>query len=278
MTLQNNRAPFLCYYKLCASFRTHWWIGTWVTIRKRPIWVKLDTFLESCEIWRMTYRNNRTPLLSITKPYAWFHHHMWIQTGVTVRKRLSWVVTSVTLTFDLWPWPFAWTSPRSLVITPENFMMIRWWEHSQKGVTDRQTDGRTENTVHRAAWSQLKMTAYFQKTFVFKQKKIILKNKTDDERRQTLGHPRSINPSMINHVAKQSPLIFKVIYDVCTRSNKNFVFVSSRISRFKKQSKVRCQQPLSCLLTWFDRLSNTAHQYRKSISIINMYSTNNIDS
>ena len=41
---------------------------------------------------------------------------------------------------DLWPWPFAWTLPWSLVITPENFMMIRWWEHSQKGVTDRQTD------------------------------------------------------------------------------------------------------------------------------------------
>ena len=93
------------------------------------------------EIWRMTFRNNRAPLLNIIKPYAWFHHHMWIQTGVTVRKRLSWVVTSVTLTFDLWPWPYAWTSLWSLVITPENVMMIRWWEHSQKGVADRQTDG-----------------------------------------------------------------------------------------------------------------------------------------
>ena len=53
---------------------------------------------------------------------------------------------------DLWPWPFAWTLIWSLVITPENFMMIPWWEHSQKGVTDRQT----ENTICRAAWSQLK--------------------------------------------------------------------------------------------------------------------------
>ena len=120
-------------------------------------------FLEPCdfEIWRMTLKNNRAPLLSIIKLYASFHHHMWIQTGVTVRKRLSWVVTSVTLTFDLWPWPFAWTSLLSLVITPENFMMIRWWEHSQKGVTDRrtdgQTDGRTDWTIHRAAWSQLKI-------------------------------------------------------------------------------------------------------------------------
>ena len=105
-------------------------------------------------------------------------------------------------------------------------------------------------------------------------------NKTDVGRRQTLGHPRSINPNMINDVAKQSPLISQVIYiyAVCTRSNKNFVFVSSRMSRFKKQSKVRCQQPLGCLLTWFGRLSNTAHRYRKSISIIKMYSTNNIDS
>ena len=112
----------------------------------------------------MTLKNNRAPLLSNIKLYASFHHHMWIQTGVTVRKRLSWVVTSVTLTFDLWPWPFAWTLRWSLVITPENFMMIRWWEHSQKGVTDRRTDGQTdrrtdrqtENTICRAAWSQLK--------------------------------------------------------------------------------------------------------------------------
>ena len=127
-------------------------------------------FLEPCdlEIWRMTLKNNRAPLLSNIKLYTSFHQHMWIQTGVTVRKRLSWVMTSVTLTFDLWPWPFAWTLRRSLVITPESFMMIRWWEHSQKGVTDRrtggqtdrqtdgQTDRRTENTICRAAWSQLK--------------------------------------------------------------------------------------------------------------------------
>ena len=31
-------------------------------------------------------------------------------------------------------------------------MLIRWWEHSQKDVTDGQTDW----TIHRAAWSQLK--------------------------------------------------------------------------------------------------------------------------
>ena len=108
----------------------------------------------------MTLKNNRAPLLCCFQLCAWFHCHMWIQTGVRVRKRLSWVLTSVTLTFDLWPWPFAWTSLLTMVITPENFMMIRWWEHGEKGVTDRptdgQTDGQTENTICRAAWSQLK--------------------------------------------------------------------------------------------------------------------------
>ena len=84
----------------------------------------------------MALKNNRAPLLSNIKLYVSFHNHIWIQTGVTVRKRLSWVVTSVTLTFDLWPWSFARTLPWSLVITPENFMMIRWWEHSQQGKSE----------------------------------------------------------------------------------------------------------------------------------------------
>ena len=79
------------------------------------------------------------------------HHHLGIQTGVTVRKRLGWVVTSVTLTFDLWPWPFAWTLPWSLVITPENFMMMRWRKHSQKGVTVGRSDRRTEKTYYLGA-------------------------------------------------------------------------------------------------------------------------------
>ena len=44
MTLKNNRAPLQCYFKLCASFCSHWWIQTGVRVRKRPIWVKFDDF------------------------------------------------------------------------------------------------------------------------------------------------------------------------------------------------------------------------------------------
>ena len=41
---QNIRASLLCYFKFFASFRSHWWIQTGVTVRKRLIWVKIDFF------------------------------------------------------------------------------------------------------------------------------------------------------------------------------------------------------------------------------------------
>ena len=44
MTLKNNRAPLLCYFKLYASFHSHRWIQTGVTVRKCPIWVKIVDF------------------------------------------------------------------------------------------------------------------------------------------------------------------------------------------------------------------------------------------
>ena len=114
--------------QVCASFHNHKWIQTRVTVWKRPIWVKISNFWSRVTLkfdgW--PWKNNRALLLCYFKLCASFHCHMWIQTGVTVRKRLNWVLTSVILTCDLWPWPFAWTSLLSKVIIPENFMMIRW--------------------------------------------------------------------------------------------------------------------------------------------------------
>ena len=46
------------------------------------------------------------------------------------------VLTSVTLTFDLQPWPFAWILLLSMVITLANFMLIHWEKHCEKCVTD----------------------------------------------------------------------------------------------------------------------------------------------
>ena len=92
------------------------------------------------EMSRMTLQYTRAPLPSHIKVCASFRHHMWMQTAVTVCKPLNGVMTSVTLTFDLCPWTFAWTSRLSMVITSGNFRMIRSHEHGHKGVTDGRTD------------------------------------------------------------------------------------------------------------------------------------------
>ena len=95
------------------------------------------------------FENNEAPLLSNIKLYASFHRHIWIQTGVTVWKRLSGVMISVTLTFDLWPRPFAWTTCQSMVISSKIWgwyddrnIVKRVWQ--KDGGTYRQTDRRKE--------------------------------------------------------------------------------------------------------------------------------------
>ena len=87
MTLENNRAPFLYYIKLCALFQSHGWIQTVVEVRKYSIRVKICDFFVPCdlEIWQMTLKNNRAPLLYCFKLCASSHSHQWIQTGVRVR-------------------------------------------------------------------------------------------------------------------------------------------------------------------------------------------------
>ena len=55
MTFENNRAPLLCYLKLYASFRSHWWTQTRVTVRKPTIWVKFNIFyLCDLDLWPLT--------------------------------------------------------------------------------------------------------------------------------------------------------------------------------------------------------------------------------
>ena len=105
MTLRNNRAPPQCHFKLLTWFHSHRSIQTGVTVRKRQIRVKIGHFFVPCdlEIWRMTWKNNKAPLLYYFKLCA------SIQTGVTIRTRQIWVkighfLSRVTLKFDRWPW------------------------------------------------------------------------------------------------------------------------------------------------------------------------------
>ena len=71
----------------------------------------IHRFLSPCdlEIWCMTLKNNRAPLLYYIKLCVSFQIHRWIQTKVTVRKRSIRVKignfwSCVTLKFDGWPW------------------------------------------------------------------------------------------------------------------------------------------------------------------------------
>ena len=111
MTLKNNRAPLLCYFKLYASFRSHRWIQAGVTIRKRPIWVKIDDFLS-----RVTLQFDVWPWKSIGHLFyatsSFVHHFVAIgefklelQSGNAQYGSNSAIFLSrVTLQIDLWPW------------------------------------------------------------------------------------------------------------------------------------------------------------------------------
>ena len=111
MILKNNRAHLLCYFKLRAPFHSHLSIQNGVTVRKRQIGIKIGIFFVPwhLEIWRMTLKNNRAPLLCYFKLCASFHSHLWNQNEVTVRKHQIWVkigdfLSRVTLKFYRWPW------------------------------------------------------------------------------------------------------------------------------------------------------------------------------
>ena len=89
MTLQNNRAPLLCCFKLCALCHSHQSIQIGVTVwitqfgSKSAIFVRCDL-----EVWQMNLKNNRTYRLCCFKLCASFHSHQSIKTGVTVRRRV----------------------------------------------------------------------------------------------------------------------------------------------------------------------------------------------
>ena len=110
MTLKNNSAPLLYNVKPCASFQSHGWIQTGVTVRQCPIWVKIDYFFAPCyfEIWQMTLKNNRAPFQCYFKLCASFRSYEWIQIGVTVQKRPILVkidiFSHVTSKFYGWHW------------------------------------------------------------------------------------------------------------------------------------------------------------------------------
>ena len=117
---------------------------------RNPQSESIRRFLEPCdvEIWRMTLKNNRAPLLFCFQLCAWFHCHMWIQTGVKSPETAKLGVDLCDL--DLW----ALTLTFCMDITfdhgnnswkfHDDTMMETWWKRC-----DRQTDGRTDRQTDR---------------------------------------------------------------------------------------------------------------------------------
>ena len=110
-TFKNNRAPLLCYFELCASFHSHWWIQTGVTLRKCPIWVKIDDFF-SCVTLKFDGWPWKTIRYLIYATSSFVHNFVTIvefkleiQSGKAQFGSKSVIFFShVTLKFDGWPW------------------------------------------------------------------------------------------------------------------------------------------------------------------------------
>ena len=103
MTLKSNRTPVLCYFKLYASFPSHWWIQTGVTVQKRPIWVKINDFFS-----RVTMQFDVCPWKTIGYQFystsSFLHHFI----AIGVFKLESWNAQfglNSTIFRALWPWP-----------------------------------------------------------------------------------------------------------------------------------------------------------------------------
>ena len=147
MTFKNNREPLLCYFKLCASFRSHWRIQSGVKSPETPNLGQIWQFLAPCdlEIWRMTLKNIRAPLLSIS------YSPETVKLGVDL------------CDLDLWPLTLTSGMDVTFVIGNNSWkfhddtMMGTWWKRC-----DGRTDGWTDWTSHIAAWSQLKIMASVQ--------------------------------------------------------------------------------------------------------------------
>ena len=104
MTLKNNRAPLLCYFKLYASFRSHQWIKTGFTVRIRPIWVKIDDLFS-----RVTLKFDGWPWKTIGHLFnvtASFVHHFGVigEFKLELQSGNGQFGSNSTIFRAVWPW------------------------------------------------------------------------------------------------------------------------------------------------------------------------------
>ena len=136
MTLKNNRALIHLSYA-ASSFVRHF-----VAIDEFKLELgsgntqsgsRSTSFLAA---WRMTLKNNRQPVLSNIKLCTSFRCHMSIQTGVTVRKPLSGVMTC---NLDLSPPTFCMP-----VTSVNGYISWKFQDDTMRGTLSKRCEGRTD--------------------------------------------------------------------------------------------------------------------------------------
>ena len=166
MTLKNNRAPLLCYFKLCASFHSYLWIQTGVTVQKCPNWVKIGYIL-SC----VTFKFGGWPWKTVGHiSYATsslVHHFV-----TTCEFKPSYGPETAKLGFDLCDldlWSLTLTFCVDITFVNSNNSW-KFHDNTMRGVMDRQTeradggtDGQSETNIPPY---NLVVRAYNDTTFV----------------------------------------------------------------------------------------------------------------
>ena len=104
MTLENHRAALLYHIKLCASFQSHGWIQTGVTVRKRSIRVKIGNFLS-----RVTLKFDRWPWKTIGHIFyvasSFVHHFIAIsEFKLELQSGNAQFGSKWTIFLAVWPW------------------------------------------------------------------------------------------------------------------------------------------------------------------------------
>ena len=128
ITLKNNRAPLLCCFKLCASFHSHRWIETKVTVWKSSIRVKIGDLLS-----RVTFKFDGWPWKTIGHLFyvAWSFMHHFITISEFKLKLQSGNVQfepKSAIFCPIWPWNLTnadWPTP-----DPPQTIRFMIWNHT----------------------------------------------------------------------------------------------------------------------------------------------------
>ena len=105
------KTPLLCCFMLCASFHFHQWTLTGVTLRKRPIWVKIDYFFSHVTLkfdrwlWKEVGHIFNATSNFVHRFVAIGEIKLESQSGIEqFGSKLSIFFSSVTLKLDGWHW------------------------------------------------------------------------------------------------------------------------------------------------------------------------------